>query len=65
MEKGINFKISEFKNELSNCINYAGLPPGIIQPIMELALAQIINQNAHAIMSEKEIYEKAGDPQNG
>lgn len=65
MEKGINLKINEFKTELTKCINGSELPPGIIQPIIELTLTQIINQNACAIMSEKEIYEKAGETKNG
>lgn len=59
--KGINLRINEFKQNLTLCINSAQLPPGIIQPILEGALSQIINQNANAIMQEQSDFEKEGE----
>ncbi len=63
--KGINLRISEFKDNLTNCINNSHLPPGIVQPIVELALNQLISQNTALIIQEKQAFEKEGEKQDG
>lgn len=61
MDKGINLKIQELKDNISNTINESKLAPGIVIMIIADFMGQVQTQNAQAIEIErKAIEEKEG-----
>lgn len=60
MEKGINLRIQETKENIANVINDAKLPPGVMQMILESFVTQIQNINSQMINVELEAYKKEG-----
>ena len=64
MEKGINLRIQEAKEDIAATINKAQLPPGILLMILNEFVSQVQAQNAIAIANERKAYEE-GEKKDG
>ncbi len=62
--KGINLAIQEFKERIADCINRSGLPPGVVQIILNEYQNQVQTLNDQAIAQERK-EEEEGEKTNG
>nr|WP_308743197.1 hypothetical protein [uncultured Anaerocolumna sp.] len=60
LEKGINLRIQELKEQIAIATNEAKLPPSVLQMIFNEFAVQMQVQNVEAIKAEKESYMKEG-----
>jgi hypothetical protein len=58
VEKGINLRIQEVKEDIAAAINMAQLPPGVLLMILNEFATQVQAQNAMAITQERKAYEE-------
>lgn len=41
MDKPLSVRVAEFKTAVENAINESGLPPAVVQPVMQVYMLQI------------------------
>ena len=58
VEKGLNLRIQEAKEDIASAINKTKLPPGVILMILQEFTMQAQTQNAQMIAAEKQKYEE-------
>lgn len=58
MEKPISIKYEDFKNQLAELINESGLPPFMIEPILQLYLVETQNAAKKQYMKDKALYDE-------
>lgn len=66
MEKPINLKLEEIKNEIANIINDAKLPAYLLKPIVKDFYVQLQNlEQADLIKSQQEYQNSLNSEKNG
>jgi hypothetical protein len=58
IEKGLNLRIQEARQDIANTINKTKLPVGIVLYILQEFTTQAQAQNTQMIASEKQAYEE-------
>ena len=58
VEKGLNLRIQEAREDIASTINKTELPPGIVLMILNEFTLQTQAQNAQMIAAEKKKYEE-------
>lgn len=58
MEKPISIKYEEFKNQLAELINESGLPPFMIEPVLQLYLIETQNATKKQYTKDKAMYDE-------
>jgi len=58
MEKPISIKYEDFKNQLAELINESGLPPFMIEPVLQLYLVETQNAAKKQYMKDKALYDE-------
>ena len=59
-QKGINLLIAEAKTGITEAINTANMPPGIMLMILEEIQGQVRAQNAYMVEAERKAMEEGG-----
>lgn len=59
MEKPLNLKIEEFRNQIVNTINEANLPAYILKPIVKDFYTQLQNLEQQELIQAQRQYEKS------
>lgn len=59
MEKPLNLKIEEFRNQIANTINEANLPAYILKPIVKDFYTQLQNLEQQELIQAQRQYEKS------
>jgi len=65
MEKGINLATLEFKENIVMAINSSGLPPCIVQLVLNETIKTVSELNEKAVQSEREALEKKEGVEDG
>ena len=63
-QKGINLLIAEAKTGITEAINAANMPPGIMLMILEELIGQVRTQNAYMVDAERKAAEE-GESKDG
>lgn len=58
MEKPITLIYEEFKQGLTDLIHNSGLPPFVVEPVLQSCLSETKNAAKHQYEYEKALYEK-------